>query len=49
MVGKPLYVLTSGNTASAAEEFTGHVAGFRLGEVIGDPAVVATFTDRFKF
>jgi hypothetical protein len=30
LTGKPLYVLTSGRTASAAEEFTGHVAGYRL-------------------
>ena len=29
MVGKPLYVLTSGGTASAAEEFIGHVAGLQ--------------------
>lgn len=35
MVGKPLYVLTSGGTASAAEEFTGHVAGYRLGQIVG--------------
>ena len=27
LVGKPLYVLTSGRSASAAEEFIGHVAG----------------------
>ena len=47
MVGKPLYVLTSGNTASAAEEFTGHVAGFRLGEVIGDTTAGAGFRNTF--
>ena len=35
MIGKPLYVLTSGATGSAAEEFTGHVAGYRLGELVG--------------
>jgi C-terminal processing protease CtpA/Prc len=35
MVGKPLYVLISGTTGSAAEEFTGHVAGYRLGELVG--------------
>jgi len=35
MVGKPLYVLTSGATGSAAEEFVGHVAGYKLGEVVG--------------
>ena len=35
LVGKPLYVLTSGGTGSAAEEFAGHVAGYKLGEVVG--------------
>lgn len=47
MVGKPLYVLTSGNTASAAEEFAGHVAGFRLGEVIGETTAGAGFRNEF--
>ena len=47
MVGKPLYVLTSGTTASAAEEFTGHVAGFRIGEVIGDTTAGAGFRNEF--
>jgi hypothetical protein len=47
MVGKPLYVLTSGNTASAAEEFTGHVAGFRLGELIGETTAGAGFRNTF--
>jgi hypothetical protein len=35
MIGKPLYVLTSDRTGSAAEEFVGHVAGYRLGELVG--------------
>lgn len=43
MVGKPLYVLTSGMTASAAEEFTGHVAGYKLGELIGETTAGAGF------
>jgi hypothetical protein len=43
MVGKPLYVLTSGGTASAAEEFTGHVLGYHLGEVIGANTAGAGF------
>jgi hypothetical protein len=47
MVGKPLYVLTSGRTASAAEEFTGHVAGFRLGELIGQTTAGAGFRNDF--
>ena len=47
MVGKPLYVLTSGASASAAEEFIGHVAGFRLGEVIGATTAGAGFRNSF--
>ncbi|HYG30899.1 MAG TPA: S41 family peptidase [Allosphingosinicella sp.] len=43
LVGKPLYVLTSNGTASAAEEFTGHVAGYRLGEVVGETTAGAGF------
>lgn len=47
LVGKPLYVLTSGRTASAAEEFTGHVAGFGLGEIIGENTAGAGFRNEF--
>jgi Peptidase family S41/N-terminal domain of Peptidase_S41 in eukaryotic IRBP len=47
MTGKPLYVLTSGHTASAAEEFTGHVAGFKLGELIGENTAGAGFRNEF--
>jgi hypothetical protein len=43
MVGKPLYVLTSGGSASAAEEFVGHVAGYRLGEVVGSATAGAAY------
>jgi C-terminal processing protease CtpA/Prc len=43
MVGKPLYVLTSRGTGSAAEEFTGHVAGYKLGEVVGEPTGGAAY------
>jgi hypothetical protein len=43
MAGKPLYVLVGGNTASAAEEFAGHVAGYRLGELVGDTTAGAGF------
>jgi len=47
MVGKPLYVLTSAMTASAAEEFTGHVAGFKLGELIGETTAGAGYRNEF--
>jgi hypothetical protein len=47
MVGKPLYVLISGMTASAAEEFVGHVAGFKLGEIIGENTAGAGFRNTF--
>ncbi|MGA9580928.1 MAG: S41 family peptidase [Allosphingosinicella sp.] len=47
MVGKPLYVLTSARSASAAEEFTGHVAGYRLGELIGATTAGAGFRNQF--
>jgi hypothetical protein len=46
MVGKPLYVLTSGGTASAAEEFTGHVGGYRLGELVGEKTAGAGFRNQ---
>lgn len=47
MVGKPLYVLTSGTTMSAAEEFTGHVAGFRIGDVVGATTAGGGFNNQF--
>jgi len=47
MVGKPLYVLTGGRTASAAEEFTGHIAGYKLGELIGATTAGAGFRNQF--
>jgi hypothetical protein len=47
MVGKPLYVLTSAHSASAAEEFIGHVAGFKLGELIGENSAGAGFRNSF--
>ena len=43
MVGRPLYVLISPGTASAAEEFTGHVAGYRVGEIVGETTAGAGF------
>ena len=47
MVGKPLYVLTSGGSASAAEEFLGHVSGYKLGELIGENSAGAGFRNEF--
>src|SRR5690606_5317532 len=43
MIGKPLYVLTSGTSASAAEEFIGHVGGYRVGELVGENSAGAGF------
>ena len=43
MIGKPLYVLISGGTASAAEEFTGHVSGYHLGDLVGENTAGAGF------
>lgn len=43
LIGKPLYVLSSGLSASAAEEFLGHVSGFGIGEVIGENSAGAGF------
>jgi hypothetical protein len=47
MVGKPLYVLTSGGSASAAEEFLGHVTGYKLGELVGENSAGAGFRNQF--
>jgi hypothetical protein len=47
LTGKPLYVLTSGRSASAAEEFIGHVAGYKLGELIGENSAGAGFRNEF--
>ena len=47
MVGKPLYVLTSSHSASAAEEFVGHVAGFKIGELIGETTAGAGYRNEF--
>ncbi len=43
MIGKPLYVLISGGSASAAEEFIGHVGGYRIGELVGENSAGAGF------
>ena len=47
MVGKPLYVLISSHTGSAAEEFAGHIAGYKLGELIGGTTAGAGFRNSF--
>ena len=43
MIGKPLYVLTGPGSASAAEEVIGHVAGYKLGEIVGETSAGAGF------
>jgi len=43
MVGKPLYVLISSGSASAAEGFSGNVAGYHIGELVGANTAGAGF------
>ena len=43
IAGKPVYVLTSGHTASAAEEFSSHVAGFGFGKLVGETTAGAAY------
>jgi Peptidase family S41/N-terminal domain of Peptidase_S41 in eukaryotic IRBP len=45
MVGKPLYVLISGNTGSAAEEFAYHIKEFKLGTLVGEATAGAANND----
>jgi hypothetical protein len=45
MVGKPLYVLISSATGSAAEEFAYHVAMFKLGTLVGSTTAGAANND----
>jgi hypothetical protein len=45
MVGKPLYVLISGNTGSAAEEFAYHIKNFKLGTLVGETTAGAANND----
>ena len=41
--GKPVYVLTSAHTASAAEEFASHVAGVGFGKLVGETTTGAAY------
>lgn len=43
----PLYVLTSGRAASAAEEFVSHVARLGFGTLIGAPTAGAAYRNEF--
>ena len=47
MIGKPLYVLTSRISISAAEAFAGHVAGYKLGEIVGETSAGAAYRNMF--
>ena len=47
LTGKPLYVLTGGRSASAAEEFVGHVAGYKIGELVGETTAGAGYRNEF--
>ena len=43
----PTYVLTSGGSASAAEEFASHVAGFGFGKLVGKTTAGAAYRNEF--
>ena len=47
MIGKPLYILTSRMSISAAEEFAGHVTGHRIGKVVGEQTAGAAYRNSF--
>lgn len=46
-ISLPLYVLTSGQAASAAEEFVSHVARLGFGTLIGAPTAGAAYRNEF--
>lgn len=45
--GKPVYVLTSGRTASAAEEFSSHVDRFGFARLVGETTAGAAYRNEF--
>jgi hypothetical protein len=47
LAGKPLFVLTSGDTASAAEEFASHVSAFGFGTLVGAKTAGAAYRNEF--
>ena len=47
LAGKPLYVLTSKGTFSAAEEFSDHISAFKLGTLIGENTGGGGFNNTF--
>ncbi|HZF43701.1 MAG TPA: metalloregulator ArsR/SmtB family transcription factor [Sphingomonadaceae bacterium] len=47
LAGKPVFVLASGDTASAAEEFAAHVSAFGFGKLVGAPTAGAAYRNEF--
>lgn len=47
LTGKPLYVLTSSHSASAAEEFAAHVVSHKVGDIVGEATAGAAFRNDF--
>lgn len=45
--GIPIYVLTSGRSASAAEEFASHVVGFGFATLVGETTAGAAYRNEF--
>lgn len=47
LAGKPLYVLTSKGTFSAAEEFADHISAFKIGTLVGETTGGGGFRNTF--
>ena len=47
LTGRPLYILTSRMSISAAEEFAGHVAGHGIGKIVGERTAGAAYRNSF--